>query len=146
MNQNSRILCSSIGLSGLNLDTNTVGLVATSLKLQKSTIKKFAIGIRIVPPGLNTATIFETNFQSLSSINIDNKGAYNVMATNNYWGTNNGAIINNKILDYWDDIHYGEVIYSNYSMSSLPAETGCTPYEQWEGEPEVTTFAPWWGK
>jgi hypothetical protein len=112
MTGNSLILCTSISRSGLISQSNTLGLNAAGLQMQKSTIKDFAIGLQISPPDINTAAISETNFLSLSNITIYDKGAYDVMATYNYWGTSNLGVINKKIVDYWDNIYYGEVIYS----------------------------------
>jgi hypothetical protein len=149
MTGNSLILCTSISRSGLISQSNTLGLNAAGLQMQKSTIKDFAIGLQISPPDINTAAISETNFLSLSNITIYDKGAYDVMATYNYWGTSNLGVINKKIVDYWDNIYYGEVIYSGYSLNVLPAESGCAPNEGWDVSTQttvapsfVTTFSP----
>jgi hypothetical protein len=130
---NSYISCSSIDRSGSILQANTIGVNATDLTLTNSTIKNFDIGLRITPSSLNTATISTTNFYSNFQYNIDNKGAYNVAATDVFWGTNDEGVIASKINDYWDDINYGEVLYTNYALNPLFAEIGCPPYEDyWE--------------
>jgi hypothetical protein len=141
---NSYISCSSIARSGSILQVDTIGLNATGLILTNSTIKNFAVSLQIVSTYLNTATITTTNVESNSKYNIDDKGVYNVTATGVYWGTTNAGVIASKINDYWDNINYGEVVYTNYALTHLPAETGCRPYV--DQEFEETTWSTYWGK
>lgn len=128
MGGNSQISCSSIGRAGTVVQESSVGIVALGLTITNSTLKNFATGIQVSPSQTNQVTISKTNFLSNSVYNIENKGAYNVTATGNYWGTNNGGVIVGKIYDYWDNINYGDVIYTNYTSTSLSAETGCPAY------------------
>ncbi|CAF0912687.1 unnamed protein product [Adineta steineri] len=46
---------------------------------------------------------------------INNQDAYDIIASNNYW----------------DDIHYGEVTYTNYVPNPIPAVTECRSYGTW---------------
>lgn len=146
MSRNSRIVCSSIGRSGLIPQANTIGLNVTSITVQNSTIKNFATGIRINPWDIYSVNISRTNFQSISQIYVDNKGYGDVVATGNYWGTNNVVVIQGNIIDYWDDIHYGEVLFNNYAPSSLAAETGCAAYDSTVYDPALQTTSPYYGK
>ena len=146
MTRNSRITCSSIGRSGLIPQINTIGLNVTSITVNNSTLKNFATAIRINPWDIYSVSISRTNFQSISQIYVDNKGYGDVVATGNYWGTNNAAVIQNNIIDYWDDIHYGQVLFNNYASSLLAAETGCAPYDSTAYDPALQTTNPYYGK
>ena len=126
--RDSNIYCSSIGRSGLVVQASSVGLIASSLTITNSTIKNFGTGIQAVAQGLNKIMITKNNFYGNSLYNVENKGAYDINAISNYWGTNNVGVILNKIYDYWDDINYGDVLYKKYSTKALPAEAGCPRY------------------
>ena len=126
--RDSNIYCSSIGRSGLVVQASSVGLIASSLTITNSTIKNFGTGIQAVAQGLNKIMITKNNFYGNSLYNVENKGAYDINAISNYWGTNNESVILNKIYDYWDNINYGDVLYTNYASNPLPAEAGCPAY------------------
>ncbi|CAF1055558.1 unnamed protein product [Adineta ricciae] len=145
INGTSTILCSSVGRSSSIVQANSLGVDAAGLSLSRSTIKNFDIGLRVRPVSVYAVNISQTNFQSNTQYNIDNKGTYDVLATGNYWGTNNAATITNKINDYWDNINYGEVFYNNFTANPLAAETGCAAFD--ENQYTTTTPPPYyWGK
>ncbi|UJR27178.1 hypothetical protein I4U23_008474 [Adineta vaga] len=146
INGTSTISCSSIGRSGSISQTDSVGIIAAGLILSRSTVKNFAIGLRVRPLSINSVNISESNFYSNTQYNIDSKGIYDVTATGNYWGTNNAGTIISKINDYWDNINYGEVLYNNFATSSLAAETGCEPYEEGAYNYQTTNSPYPWGK
>jgi len=134
----SIISCSSIGRHNSVPQASTVGIIALGLTMTNSTIKNFDTAIRASPPLRNTVTISNTNFRGNSLYNIENKGAFNITATGNYWGTNNNGVIVNKIFDYWDNINYGDVLYTGYASSLLPAEAGCPAYIEEEEVGQTT--------
>ena len=126
--RDSNIYCSSIGRSGLVVQASSVGLIASSLTITNSTIKNFDTAMQVAAEGLNKIMITKNNFYGNSLYNVENKGAYDINAISNYWGTNNVGVILNKIYDYWDNINYGDVLYTNYASNPLPAEAGCPAY------------------
>ena len=126
--RDSNISCSSIGRSGLVTQASSVGIIASSLTITNSTIKNFDTAMQVAAQGLNKIMITKNNFYGNSIYNIVNKGAYDINAIGNYWGTNNEGVILNKIYDYWDNINYGDVLYTNYASNPLPAEAGCPAY------------------
>ena len=126
--EDSKISCSSIGRSGLVKQASSVGIIALSLTITNSTIKNFGTGIQAAAQGFNKITITKNNFIGNSLYNVANKGAYDINAAGNYWGTTGESVILNKIYDYLDDINYGDVLYKKYSTKALPAETGCPRY------------------
>ena len=126
--RDSNIYCSSIGRSGLVVQASSVGLIASSLTITNSTIKNFDTAMQVAAEGLNKITITKNNFIGNSLYNVKNQGIYDINAAGNYWGTNNVGVILNKIYDYWDNINYGDVLYTNYASNPLPAEAGCPAY------------------
>ena len=126
--RDSNISCSSIGRSSSIKQASSVGIIASSLTITNSTIKNFNTGMQVAAEGLNKITITKNNFIGNSLYNVENKGAYDINAISNYWGTNNVGVILNKIYDYWDNINYGDVLYTNYASNPLPAEAGCPAY------------------
>ena len=121
MGSNSIIQCSSITrTTGTN--ENMTGVEAGRIKIRESSIYNFRIGIRLFRTGM----IRSSNVYNNSLYNIDNQGVYTIQAEENWWGTSNETEIDNKIYDSYDNINLGQVLYSNYSMTSLENNSDCT--------------------
>ena len=125
LNGSSIITCSSISRSDSIPQQNTTGINARNLRLLRSTVKNFAVGLQIATTSLYNVEISQTNFIDNSAYNLENRGPYNIRVSDIYWGTNNTQTILNKIIDYWDNINYGYVISTNDALSPLLVETSC---------------------
>lgn len=70
---------------------------------------------------LNNAKLIvnNTNFENNSLYNIENKTTNLIDAKNNYWFTNDINTIKTKIYDYYNNINFGIVDYSNYLSSAI---------------------------
>ena len=121
---------SSIGRASSIQQSNTTGLITKVLQMTRSSINNFNIGLRVNPPNVGSVDITHCNFENNILYNIDNVGPYHVNATGNWWGSSDSVVIARKILDYWDDIHFGIVLTSNYSLSKLCAERECPNYDR----------------
>ncbi|CAF3921684.1 unnamed protein product [Rotaria sp. Silwood1] len=128
LGDNSIISCSSIKRASSVLQMNTIGIQATTTRITQSSISSFEVGLQVTASTIPTSSISNSNFIANSLFNIKNVGVYDVQATGNWWESSNDSVIHNKIYDYWDDINYGQVLYSNYSSVKLPAENDCSPY------------------
>ena len=139
----SSISCSSIRPSPSNQEANQIGVNATALQMTQSSISNFYIGLRVTPSSADSVTISRSSFRTNQLYNVDNIGAYNVNAQGNWWGTANGGAIQNKMNDYWHDIHFGQVLYANYSTTVLQAEEGCAAYDPSLSQTSATTMSYW---
>ncbi|CAF3751184.1 unnamed protein product [Rotaria socialis] len=128
LGDNSIISCSSIKRFSSVLQASTTGIQATTITITQSSISSFEVGLQVTPLSMQTSSISSSNFISNSQFNIQNVGVYDVQAAGNWWGSSNDTAIHNKIYDYWDNINYGQVLYSNYSNVKLPAENDCPSY------------------
>ena len=124
---NSSLSCSSIRPSPSNQEVKQIGVSATGLRMTQSSISNFYIGLRVTPRNANSVNISKSSFESNELYNIDNMGAHNVNAQENWWGTANRDAIRSKINDYWHDLDLGQVFYTNYSLMALKAEANCAP-------------------
>jgi len=124
------VICSKI--TGNNTGTaiqkhnpwNTGTFPTNSLTITSTTITNNSVGIDIL--STDFATINNTNIISNSNYNLKNYTINNINAKNNWWGTTSTSIIDNKIFDYFDDINYSEVDYTNHLASSYD-NTVCNP-------------------
>jgi hypothetical protein len=101
----------SIKGSGTGIGLELVGRDSIYL----STITGFTTGIKVNTNG--NLSITNSNLSNNATYNIQNASTNNLTATQNWWGTTDVAIINNKIIDKLDDINKGEVLYSPLLMS-----------------------------
>ncbi len=85
--------------------------IGNSVVISNSTIKDNAIGIDI--ENANVVTIGSSNIYNNATYNIKNASVENIAATNNWWGTTDTATIDNTIYDYYDNINFGVIDYSN---------------------------------
>ncbi|CAF0857489.1 unnamed protein product [Adineta steineri] len=116
---NSIIQCSSITRT-TETNENMIGIEANSIIIKESSIYNFRIGIRM----FKTCTILSSNIYNNLLYNIENQGPYTIQAKENWWGTTNETEIDNKIYDYYDNLNFGQVVYSNYSMILLEHNNG----------------------
>ncbi|CAF1447082.1 unnamed protein product [Adineta steineri] len=111
---NSTIQCTSITRT-TETNENMIGIEANNITIKESSIYNFRIGIRL----FKTCTISSSNIYNNLLYNIENQGPYTIQAKENWWGTSNETEIDNKIYDYYENLNFGLVIYSNYSMIPL---------------------------
>jgi len=123
---NGFIQCSQITGNGSGTAVKITGYngynIGGNVSIKNSTITQNSIGIKIT--NANTMTIDSSNFDNNSSYNIENLSTKNIIAKNNWWGTTDSATIANKIYDYYDNINYGIVNFSNYLLSAYNS-TNC---------------------
>ena len=92
------------GLQGYN--------VGGSVSILHSTITQNSVGIQIT--NANIITFNYNNIFDNTVYNVENLSGIDITATYNYWGTSDPDEIAETIFDYYDDINYGIVDYSNY--------------------------------
>ena len=95
------------GYSGYN--------IGGTVTISNSTIMQNLVGIQIT--NANVITIQNNNIIDNATYNIENLSAQAITATYNWWGTADSVEIAATIFDYYDDINYGIVDYSNYLTS-----------------------------
>ncbi|CAF1388910.1 unnamed protein product [Didymodactylos carnosus] len=84
-----------------------------------SSFYNFAIGIQ-VSASEGPITIANNNLYQNSKYNLYNKYGYNIVATNNWWGTSNPNKIKKKIYDYYEDILTGKVLFNPFLQNKNP--------------------------
>ena len=99
--------------SGVGVEiTGLVGYnIGGSVTITTTTIMRHGVGLKV--SGANVVTAQNNNLTQNTSYHIENRTAQNIAASNNYWGTTDAAQIAASIFDYYDDINYGKVEYSN---------------------------------
>ncbi|MBI4648298.1 MAG: T9SS type A sorting domain-containing protein [Bacteroidia bacterium] len=116
---NGFIQCSQILGSGSGTAVKITGYngynIGGNVLIKNSTINQNSIGIEI--SNANTMTIDSSNFDYNSSYHVKNLSTKNIIAKNNWWGTTDLTTIANKIYDYYDNINYGIVNFSNLLYS-----------------------------
>lgn len=123
------VACSSIVRMTSIQQSSTTGVMTKVLQMARSSINNFNVGLRVNSSSVGSVNITNCNFENNTLYNIDNDGPYHVNAARNWWGSSDSVVIARKILDYWDDIHFGIVFTSNYSSIKLGAEKECPNYE-----------------
>ncbi len=89
-----------------------------------SDVRDCNVGLTTFAPLTNSLnSITSSNFQNCTTYFIYNSAPRVVLASNNYWGTDDASIIDVKIFDGKDDNRYGLVEYSPY-LESPQAGTG----------------------
>ena len=73
----------------------------------QNTITECANGIYV--SGSPTPTIVNNNIESITSFNLYMASRINVDVANNWWGTTDTAVIDQKIWDFNDDFNLGKV-------------------------------------
>lgn len=138
---NSMIQCTGaygIRCKGLTIDSSSVIGDESGIGIQicggsnticKTTIIQNAIGIKVT--GADSLTLQNNNFFNNATYNMENLVWKDIVAINNYWGKSDSSEIAAKIFDYYDDINYGTVDYSNYftfpdPTSPISPPTGLT--------------------
>jgi hypothetical protein len=97
--------------------------IGNSVIVTNSTIKENSIGIDI--ENANTITISDSNIYGNTSYNVKNSSVENITATDNWWGTTNTNTIESKIYDYYDNINFGIINYSNFHNVIQDISNGC---------------------
>jgi len=87
--------------------------------------------------------IDQSNFIDINSYNLVNTSNKNVDARNNYWGTADELVIQNRILDLYDNINYGEVNYSDYVVLPFIIDPLPVPMEVFKGIHQNGTLLHW---
>ena len=103
------------GYDGYNIGNNVV--------FSNSTIKDNSIGIDI--ENANEISISNSNIYNNSSFNIRNTSIENISAMNNWWGSAEANTIESKIYDYYDNINFGIINYSNYLNNLEDISSNC---------------------
>ena len=87
--------------------------------IEHNTITKSAIGMSI--SGSSNAVIRQNNILENSyNLHLSLGTKSNIVATNNWWGTTDTAVIDQKIYDYNDDFNLGKVNYTPFLTSANP--------------------------
>jgi parallel beta-helix repeat protein len=104
--------------SGISISGNSSPII------KQNTITKNAVGISL--EGSPTPTIVNNNIEENSNYNLQMKPGVqvNIAAANNWWGTTDTAVIDQKIYDYNDDFNLGKV---NYTPFLTEANTQAVP-------------------
>jgi len=103
--------------------------IGGSVVISNSTIIQNAVGVKVT--GANVVTVQNNNFFDNTTYDTENRTWNDIVATSNYWGTSDPTEIASTIFDYYDDINYGTVDYSNYftfldTTSPISPPTGLT--------------------
>ena len=124
---NGSIQCSQFSGNNMGTSIKITGYsgynIGNSVNISNSTIKDNEIGIDV--ENSNTVTLSSSNIFNNSLYNIRNKSSKNILATNNWWGSINNELIKNKIFDFYNDINFGVVDFSNYSNSLIDILESC---------------------
>ncbi len=91
----------------------------------------------------NTFTFVENNLLNISNFNFVNNSNKDISALNNYWGTDNESVIDNKIYDGLDDINLGIVDYGNYLTTPNEYAPINSPTNVFKGKRGNGTFVTW---
>ncbi|MFA5851233.1 MAG: hypothetical protein WC820_00900 [Spirochaetales bacterium] len=95
---------------------NGIGIYMSSGTISDTDIFDTAIGVKIRN---GSSTISNSNIYQNSVYNLENLTEGTISAIGNYWGTENESEIENKIFDIHDNVLYGEVVWSPYSLTLL---------------------------
>ncbi|MBN1357416.1 right-handed parallel beta-helix repeat-containing protein [Candidatus Bathyarchaeota archaeon] len=86
--------------------------------IKQNTITKNAIGISLA--GYPTPTIINNNIEENSNYNLRMSVQVDIAAANNWWGTTDTAVIDQKIYDYNDDFNLGKINYTPFLTAPNP--------------------------
>ena len=86
--------------------------IGGSVSIINTTISQNSIGIKI--SNANTVSCDSSNFFNNATYNVENLSIKAITAKNNWWGTNVSAVIASTIFDYYDNITFGIIDFSNY--------------------------------
>jgi parallel beta-helix repeat protein len=87
--------------------------------IKQNTITQCANGIHV--GGSPTPTIVNNNIETITSFNLYmGSRTVNIDASNNWWGTTDTAVIDQKIYDYYDDFNLGKVNYTPLLTAANP--------------------------
>ncbi|UJR14328.1 hypothetical protein I4U23_001324 [Adineta vaga] len=119
---NSRIQCTSItSLAGGS--AVTAGIEATDVIIKNSSMYNFYTGIRVSKTSkISFSNIYDNHY------NIENRGRNNIEANKSWWGTSNETEISEKIYDFYDDLNFGQVIFSNHFTSTIDLNSSQCSY------------------
>ena len=127
------IRCNNLSMDSTSITGDGTGIALClngSDSISASSITDNAIGIQIMDQA--DLIIENSTISNNATYNIENLSAEELIATDNWWGTIDVAEIKTKIWDNYDDINYGEVVFSPLLMT----EEGPSNYV-----PEVNVFA-----
>jgi hypothetical protein len=107
-----------------NITACHLGVIAVSGTLERNyienptnignaTLKSNTIGIDVIDNSSPIITQNNLGYLHLSS-------STNVIASNNWWGTTDSAVIDQKIYDYTDDFNLGKVTYTPFLTATNP--------------------------
>jgi parallel beta-helix repeat protein len=108
---------------GSSLDRHQAGILISNNAnpiIKQNTITKNAIGISLEDSP--TPTIINNNIEENSHYNLRMTPSVqvNITATDNWWGTTDTAVIDQKIWDYEDDFELGKVNYTPFLTAPNP--------------------------
>ncbi len=106
---NLKFICSTIEGTGYGV---AVQLFGGNNIIHNSSFKNNTIAIQ--NEYVNSLNIDSSNFLNNSLYNVKNYCTYTVNARRNWWGSTDSITIASKIYDYYDNINYGKVIFSNW--------------------------------
>ena len=115
---NHMLVCNNLTMHDTSIKGSGTGIGLELVgrdSIYQSTISGFTTGIKVNTNG--NLSVTNSNFSNNASYNIQNASTNNLTATQNWWGTTDVAIINDKIVDKLDDINKGEVLYNPLLMS-----------------------------
>jgi len=116
------IICNSYGYGHTAYGQAGIFIYGDSSPIiEQNTIKQSANGISLLE-GNSYPTIINNNLEEISNYNLFlNKGVETTInASNNWWGTIDSAVIDQKIWDYSDDFDLGRVNYTPFLTQSNP--------------------------
>ncbi|MBU3927511.1 MAG: T9SS type A sorting domain-containing protein [Bacteroidetes bacterium] len=116
------IKCYKLNMTCTTIDGNGSGtgieLLGGNNIIHNSTIINNNVAVKNNSNNSNF-TIDFTNMENNVLYNIQNLSTANISANNNWWGTTDLTAIANEIYDYYDNINYGVVNFSNYLYNNF---------------------------
>lgn len=120
--------------AGILLSDNKNVIINKLITIKENTIINNEIGISITDkfsPNIINNNIYENN----ESIKLSLFASRDVNATNNWWGTTDKTVIDQKIYDFYDDFNLGKVNYVPFLTAPNPY---ATPDQNGQSLPDST--------
>lgn len=130
---NNVIKDNTIGINGTSIikqntiTGNNTGIVASGNIISKNIISGNEIGILTGEYKYLQLSVSRNNIFDNLDYNIKVQTSADIDAVNNYWGTTDTTIIDEKIYDYYDDISLGKVNYIPFATAELDFDDQTPP-------------------
>jgi len=110
--KNGSFKCSKIIGNGYG-----TAFIAGGATIVNSTFSDFSYGI------MNPGSIDSCNFINVRNFLVQNYSNNAVNAKHNWWGTTDSSVIASKIFDYYDDINYDKVDFSDFLITEYTSKS-----------------------